>query len=129
VKTVTAAIIVVSDRVLLVRRAPGEKLEGKWEFPGGKLHEEETLEQCLQRELREELGVEARVGAIVAESIYEYEHGVIRLVALDATIVSGRPQLTVHDRLEWVAPDQLEVFDLAPADIPIARIVRQRLSN
>ena len=105
-KTVTAAIICKSSKVLITRRGSGEKLAGLWEFPGGKVEGDETLAECLIRELREELGIEASIGQVVAESIYEYDHGSIRLVAMEAHIVSGSPALTVHDRAEWAGVNE-----------------------
>lgn len=128
-KTVTAAIIYDTGRVLLTRRGPKEKLAGLWEFPGGKVEPEETLEQCLTRELREELGLEVSVGDVVAESVYTYAHGAIRLVAMEAKILRGQLTLTVHDQAEWVLPNMLEQFSLAPADVPIASAVHRLLAE
>jgi 8-oxo-dGTP diphosphatase len=119
-KTVTAAVIVRGGRVLIARRGPGEKLAGMWEFPGGKVEPGETLENCLTRELREELGLIVSVGKVLAESIYHYEYGSIRLVAMLTTVRSGTMTLSVHDRVEWVYPRALSNFSLAPADIAIA---------
>jgi 8-oxo-dGTP diphosphatase len=127
-KTVTAAIIWDGGRVLLTRRGPGEKLSGLWEFPGGKVEPAETLEQCLTRELREELGIEVCVGCVMAESVYTYDHGAIRLVAMEVRILKGQLTLSVHDQAEWVPPHALEQFALAPADVPIAREVKKLLT-
>jgi 8-oxo-dGTP diphosphatase len=124
-KTVTAAIIWDAGQVLLTRRGPGENLSGLWEFPGGKVEPAETLEQCLTRELLEELGLEVCVGNIVAESIYTYDQGAIRLVAMEARILNGQLTLSVHDKAEWVPPHALEQFALAPADIPIAQAIKK----
>ena len=60
-KIVTAAIVLQDNKVLLTRRAPGQSLEGYWEFPGGKVEEGESLQECLKREIFEELGVQAEV--------------------------------------------------------------------
>jgi 8-oxo-dGTP diphosphatase len=72
----------------------------------------------------EELGIETYVGDVLAESEYHYDHGAIRLVAMKTTVVAGELCLTVHDRFEWVRPEDLESFPLAPADIPIAQRLR-----
>ncbi len=119
-ETVTAAVIVQGGRVLIARRRPGEKLAGMWVFPGGKVERGETLEDCLARELREELGLIVSVGPVLAESIYHYEHGSIRLVAMQTVVRDGTINLSVHDRAEWVYLRDLTSFSLAPADIPIA---------
>ena len=86
-KAVTAAIIQSGDSFLIARRAPGEKLAGFWEFPGGKVEPNETLQECLERELKEELGLTVRAGDVITESAYHYEHGSINLVAISASIV------------------------------------------
>lgn len=119
-KKVTAAIITRDDRVLIARRKAGAQA-GKWEFPGGKIEEGETPEQCLQRELREELQIEATIGSFFGESEYEYENGAIRLMAYLARWDKGEMQPTVHTEFRWVPPRELEKYDLAPADIPLAQ--------
>ena len=119
-KTVTAAIIIRDQKVLLTRRGPSEKLAGYWEFPGGKIEDEETLEDCLRRELSEELGVDAVIGEVVAESEYHYDHGSFLLVGMYASLLSDDLKLTVHDRAEWVPVEDLISYNLAPADVPIA---------
>ena len=74
-KDVTAAVIVQDEKVLITRRAVNEKHAGWWEFPGGKVEDGESPKACLKRELMEELGVEARIGGLLAESIYSYQTG------------------------------------------------------
>jgi 8-oxo-dGTP diphosphatase len=124
-KIVTAAIIFDHQRVFIARRAPGQANAGCWEFPGGKMHPGETLQLCLEREIQEELGVRIKAGDIFEESVYHYEHGAIRLVALYATVLEGEISLSVHDRFVWATPEALQNYALAPADIPIARKLAQ----
>jgi len=119
-KTVTAAIIEKDGQVMIARRKIGEKLAGFWEFPGGKVEPGETLQYCLARELKEELGLETEIGAVLAEADYHYGHGSIRLIAMQARVLAGVPTLTVHDRVEWVDPGALGHYELAPADMQIA---------
>ena len=69
---VTAAVIERDGAFLLTRRLDGTHLAGHWEFPGGKLHEGETLEQCLAREIREELGADVVVGAEILATSHDY---------------------------------------------------------
>ena len=119
-KDVTAAIIVKEGQVLIARRAPGEKHAGGWEFPGGKVEEGETPEECSERELSEEFGIESEVQEFITSSIYEYPQGSIRLLAYKVNFLRGEIQLRVHDRYDWVDIDQLPNYQLLPADIPIA---------
>lgn len=120
-KIVTAAIIFdKKGNVLLTRRKKGEQNEGFWEFPGGKLRERETLEECLRRELLEELKVHSSIGKLVAESTYEYDHGKIKLAAFLTALNTDIFVLSVHDKYEWVSPLNLLDYNLTPADIPIA---------
>ena len=124
-KVVTAAIIQDQGRFFVARRGPGEKLAGLWEFPGGKVEPGETLQEGLKREIAEELGVEAIVGDVVTESHYKYEHGEILLVALQTEIKGKDIKLSVHDREDWLFPEQILALELAPADIPIAKFLME----
>jgi 8-oxo-dGTP diphosphatase len=78
---VTAAILVKDDKVLIAKRKPGGKLPDQWEFPGGKVEDDESARECLRREMREEFGIEVRVDDFLGESVYHYQHGKIRLLA------------------------------------------------
>ncbi|MBN1983560.1 MAG: (deoxy)nucleoside triphosphate pyrophosphohydrolase [Chitinivibrionales bacterium] len=125
-KDVTAAVITNHNQVLLTRRAPGEKHAGWWEFPGGKVEENESPERCLQRELLEELSIETSIGEKLLESLYTYETGDIRLLAYRATITSGDLCLHVHDEYRWVSVHMLTQYQLLPADIPIAEFLQTK---
>ncbi len=121
-KIVTAGVIRNdTQQVLIVRRASNQSLGGFWEFPGGKIEPGEKDQTCLKREISEKLDIEIEVGGLIAESHYIYEHGEFLLKAFDAQMIRGEPTLTVHDQIAWVDPFDLEQYNLAPADIPIAR--------
>jgi len=121
VKQVAAAIAREGDRVLVTRRAPGQHLAGFWEFPGGKLEKGETVQTCIVRELREELGVSCLARDVIAESVHEYAGGTINLIAIAVDLIETTFSLTVHDEAMFVTPSELLTMQLAPADIPIAR--------
>ena len=122
-KLVTAAIINRGSQFLVARRAANQKLQGFWEFPGGKVETGETLQACLERELLEELGVPAIAGEVLMGSRYDYEHGAILLVAVQAELLSLDFRLTVHDEVRWVSPGEMLQLQMAPADIPIAKFL------
>jgi len=116
---VTAAIIVNDGKVFAARRKPGIHLAGFWEFPGGKLEEGETPEQCLARELQEEFTITTRVGAFVGESVFDYGTKVVRLMAYQVEHLAGDFELIDHDQLRWLALDELSSVEWAPADVPL----------
>ncbi|OLF53414.1 (deoxy)nucleoside triphosphate pyrophosphohydrolase [Pseudomonas chlororaphis] len=117
---VAAAVVHLNGKILIARRAPHQKLAGMWEFPGGKLERGETPQDCITRELREELGVESVAGEILTSTTYTYPGGMIELIAVRVDLQSTQFVLQVHDLIEWVRPHELLRYDLAPADVPIA---------
>jgi len=120
---VAAAVIRKNNLILVARRAKGEQLEYKWEFPGGKIEPGETPEQCLQRELEEEFSIIAKAERFIGENIFHYPDQSIRLLAYEVRWLSGNFILHVHDKISWIAPEALLEIDLAAADIPIAQFV------
>ncbi|MCB4204268.1 (deoxy)nucleoside triphosphate pyrophosphohydrolase [Deferribacterales bacterium Es71-Z0220] len=126
---VAAAVIIKNDKVLLARRKKGQRLESFWEFPGGKVEYGETLQQCLERELYEELGIIAEAGKIIAESTYNYKDETVNLFAILTNIKEGNFKLTVHDKIKWVKADDLTKYNLAPADVPIAQKIMENIES
>ena len=124
-KRVAAAIIRDKNKILIARRANIENLVGFWEFPGGKVEEGETLQECLERELKEELGIVIKSGHELISSIYKYEHGSFKIIALDARIISGEVKLRVHDKVRWLLTEEIIEVGLLPADIEIARYLQK----
>jgi 8-oxo-dGTP diphosphatase len=116
---VTAAIIEKGDKILIARRKEGKLLAGYWEFPGGKIEAGESPEACLQRELFEEFAIQSEVKEFIADSIYQYPMFTIQLLGYRVIHLNGDFKLTDHDRLEWVTLNEIDNFQLAPADLPI----------
>ena len=114
---VTAAILIHQNKILIARRKDNDPLAGKWEFPGGKIEQYETPEQCLARELREEFGIDVTVGKFFGESIYRYGPKTIQLLGYRAVWTAGKFSLNAHADYKWVSLEQLQDFDFAPADI------------
>lgn len=120
VKQVVCAVVQDSSgRVLMARRAPKQHLEGLWELPGGKVEPGESLASALQRELEEELGLNATVGEEVARTIYHYDRGSIELIALSTMITNEISRKMVHDSVAWFNQSETVLLTVAPADIPL----------
>jgi 8-oxo-dGTP diphosphatase len=123
-KNVTAALLMKDGFCLIAKRSTQDSLADLWEFPGGKMEEGETPEECLQREMQEEFQIYVEVGHFFAESIYEYEQGTIRLLAYWASWNGDSLYPTVHDEIAWVDKQTIMNYKFAPADIPIVEKLR-----
>ena len=118
---VVAGVIGKDGRVLIAKRREGDKLAGKWEFPGGKVDAGETPEDALKRELFEELGIEAETGEFLCRSCYDYSHLSVELLAYRVSYVSGEMIPHVHDEIRWVKPEDLSGYDFPDANLPVIR--------
>lgn len=118
-KIVMAAVIEKDGRYMICRRGPGRRLEGVWEFPGGKLEPGETPEQGLARELREELGIETDIGRILDARLESEFHEFI-ILYYRARIISGEPALTEHSEIRYVLPGELKLYEFSTADAQAA---------
>ncbi|MDC3134271.1 8-oxo-dGTP diphosphatase MutT [Bacteroidota bacterium] len=116
---VTAAIIRNNNKTLIARRGPNKHLGGYWEFPGGKIENGETPEECLVREIKEELGVSINVIEFFMDNTHHYPNKSILLKAYFCDLISGSFELTDHDKIEWIERSEFKDFKFAPADIPI----------
>ncbi len=117
---VTAAVIEREGRVLLAQRGREDRLAGKWEFPGGKIEEGETPEECLAREILEELGIVVQVGEFLCASRFDYDHASVEIFAYRCRWISGQLRQNAHQGLQWVLPGDFDGIDLVAADRPIA---------
>ena len=116
---VVAAIIHKDDKILIARRKQGIHLEFKWEYPGGKVEENEDEKDALKRELLEEFEISSEVNKYITESFHEYDKNKINLRAYSVKHLSGDFKLIDHDRIEWITIEELTKYDFAPADVPI----------
>ena len=127
---VVAAVIEDGKRgVLICQRPQGQAFAGKWEFPGGKMRAGETPRAALQRELREELGIEARVGSVIHRVRHRYP-GMAQTLELNffsATLRFGQPRNICFARIRWVSRGELPAYDFLEADTRlVAELARGR---
>lgn len=113
-----------SNRYLVACRSAGETRGGKWEFPGGKIRAEESHEQALARELREELAVASDIGPLYLLTFHQYEDIGIRLWTYLTTIHGNPTAGPGHSTLAWMLPDEMVSADFSAADLPVIRALR-----
>lgn len=116
---VTAAVIERDNKVLCARRAVHKDLAGFWEFPGGKIEPGESFVGCLQRELKEELDIEAEVEKYLMTTSHQYPEKLIRLYVYRVRWLSGDIVCSDHDQICWLPVSRLHELNWAPADLPI----------
>lgn len=126
IEVVCGVILDGRSGFLACRRAPGTTLGGLWEFPGGKIDAGESPQVALQRELREELGIETRIGAALRPVEWQYDHAAIRLHPFLCTIEQGEPQPLEHAAIRWCGHAEAADLDWAPADLPVLEELRAR---
>lgn len=119
VHVVAGVIMDARGRILLARRTEGRDLAGLWEFPGGKIDPGETPEQALVRELREELGIETRVGDPLIAVSQQYPHKRLRLDVRRIAAWSGAIKGLDGQALAWVPPHKLASYAMPDADRPV----------
>jgi len=113
---VCCAIILNDKKILAVQRGPESSHPMQWEFPGGKILPGETAEQCIVREIQEELLV--RIGEITQLESIDFDYGIkqIRLIPFVCKISSGEIFLTEHISMQWFRFDEWETIEWAGAD-------------
>lgn len=127
---VAAALIVREGRYLITQRNAGVHLSGLWEFPGGKREPGESLETCLRRELREELGIEVTEPVLFRVIRHAYQEKTVELHFFRCLLVSGLPRPLGCADLRWVTPEELTRFPLPAADQPLVEaLCGERLEN
>lgn len=122
---VVAGLIYKEGNVLIAKRSTGDpNVLGKWEFPGGKVEPGETYEEALEREFKEEFELEIKTNKYITNNVCEYPTKTVDLRLYSCEYVSGEFHLHDHSEYKWVEKDKLLEYDLAPADIPLAKYVK-----
>ena len=120
--SVVAAVIENDHRFLVTRRQPGVHLAGMWEFPGGKVDSGETHGAALQRELREELGVEVDVAERVYQTLHAYPDRTVELYFYRCSL-KGTPRPLLGQEMRWVPRAELRSLGFPPADTELIELL------
>ena len=120
---VVAAVIRDGDRIFATQRGYG-KYKDYWEFPGGKIEENETPEEALKREIREELDTEISVGELIETIEYDYPEFHLNMKCFWAKVVSGSLSLKEHEAAKWLSPSELYSVDWLPSDLSLLEKIK-----
>lgn len=120
-----AAIWNDQQQILIDQRRPDGLLGGLWEFPGGKLEPGETVEECIKREILEELGIEIEVGDHLITINHAYTHFHVTLIVHHCRHISGKPQPIECEQVRWVALNELDQYSFPKANVEIINALRK----
>lgn len=121
IKVTCALIIDNQSRILAAQRSQVMSLSLKWEFPGGKIESDETPEDCLIREIKEELNVEIQIIKALPPNTHIYPKITIELIPFICEHISGEIILKEHAQYRWLHTNELLALDWADADVPIVK--------
>lgn len=126
---VAAAVLIERGRLLLTQRKAGSHLAGAWEFPGGKVEPGEDPRAALARELEEEVGVHAHIGAPLEITFHAYPEKDVLLLFYEAHREPGQPDPVAKDvaAWRWATAEDLDPATFPPADLAILQLVRELL--
>ena len=124
--SVAAGLIFRSGKLLITQRPSGSHLAGLWEFPGGKCEAGETLPECIQREIFEELGVAVNVRACVETLEHDYPEKTVKLSFFLCELAVGEPEGKEGQSIAWISSGQLRDYSFPEAD---AKLLQKLLDN
>ena len=126
---VVAALIMKDGKILIAKRITGNKdVIGKWEFPGGKVEENETEKQAIEREIKEEFDILVRAEKFITNVISKDKKSEIDLKLYLCKYIDGKIKLNDHSEYKWVDKDDILDFDLADLDVELVRKMEDKYS-
>ena len=120
--SVVAAVIIREGRLFATQRGYGEWKDW-WEFPGGKIEQDELAEDALKREIREELASDVEVGELLTSVEYDYPDFHLSMLCYLCSVVSGQLSLLEHKDARWLSADELDSVNWLPADLEILPLI------
>ena len=120
---VVAGVIYKDDRFLIAQRNFKKTQGGLWEFPGGKVEKNESYEEALIREIKEEFNAEIKVEKYIGENIHHYPEKDIKLIFLKATLLSKELKLLEHEDYKWITKEDKENYEFAGADKKVFELI------
>ncbi|MFR8869148.1 (deoxy)nucleoside triphosphate pyrophosphohydrolase [Paraclostridium sordellii] len=121
IKVVAAIIENENKEILCALRSPEMTLPNMWEFPGGKVEENESLFEAIEREIKEELDCDIKALEVFNDNTHDYGNFVVNLISIKCTLVGGFPMASEHSKLIWLKRENLDSLKWAPADVPAVK--------
>lgn len=125
---VTAGIVKKENKILISQRKKEDKFSLLWEFPGGKIEINETPEECLKRELFEELNINVAVGKLFCISNYVISDIEIELMVFFIDSFEGDLIVNAHEQIKWITIDEIDNYRFAPADVQVVNKLKKEIS-
>ncbi len=124
---VTAAVIIHDNRILCVQRNENkyDYISKKWEFPGGKVEENEQLEETIKREIQEELNLIIGVKSFLIQVNHQYPDFKLKMDTFICEIIDGNLKLNEHIDFKWLSVEELSFLDWAAADLPVVKKINE----
>lgn len=116
IDVVAAIIRNEDDKILIAQRNYKKAQGGLWEFPGGKIEPNETKEEAVVREIKEEMDIDIKAKKYIDEKKFKYPEKKINLIAIECELIKGDIKKTEHEDIRWVDKNELRSFNFAPAD-------------
>ena len=126
-KYIAAAVIEINGKYLIAQRGKQDPLCGLWEFPGGKVEADETLQECLIRELHEELNIHAQISEFLCTSTFVHKNSVYDMCVFKVYLYEGEIKLTEHSAIAWVTAAELSNYTYPEPDLPIIELLQKTL--
>lgn len=124
--TVVAALVKKNNKYLIAKRSTGDNaVKDKWEFPGGKVNTGEDEKCAIEREIKEEFELDIKAIRFIANNICEYTSKTIDLRLYECEYIGGNFRLHDHSEYTFANKDDILKYDLCPADIPLAKMLRE----
>lgn len=129
INVVAAVIKDENEKILITQRNLKKAQGGLWEFPGGKIEHNETRENAIVREIKEELDIDIEVKSYLSEKVFKYPEKDINLIALECKKINGEIRLLEHEDYKWVSKNELDNFQFAPADLFIIEKIKSMIDT
>lgn len=123
---VSAAIIMKDNKIFVMQRGYGE-FKDWWEFPGGKIEEGETPEECLKREIKEELKADINIDKYLCTVEYDYPNFHLKMECFICSLIDGHLELVEAEDAKFISKDQLDSIDFLPADLLVVKELKKSI--